>query len=59
MDIKFPVVVFDAADLEPESAFWAGVFGGKIYADDGWHMVVVDGTPKVGVQFAPDHVAPN
>jgi catechol 2,3-dioxygenase-like lactoylglutathione lyase family enzyme len=51
-------VVFDAADLAAESAFWAGVLGGTVDAEDDWHMVLVDGRPRVGVQLAPDHVAP-
>ncbi len=48
------MVAFDAADLDAESAFWAGVLGGEVDRDDGWHMVTVDGEPKLGVQFAPD-----
>jgi predicted enzyme related to lactoylglutathione lyase len=52
------VVVFDAADLASESAFWAGVLGGSVDAEDNWHMVMVDGAPKVGVQLAPDHLPP-
>jgi predicted enzyme related to lactoylglutathione lyase len=27
-------------------------------AEDDWHMVLVAGEPRVGVQLAPDHVAP-
>lgn len=59
MDIRHQVVVFDAADLAAESAFWAGVLGGEIDAEDDWHMVMVDGAPRVGVQLAPDHVPPD
>ena len=59
MRINYRVVVFDAAELAPESAFWAGVLGGTVDAADDWHMVLVDGTPAVGVQLAPDHVAPD
>jgi len=58
MRIKFQVVTFDAADLAAESRFWAGVLGGKVSEDDDWHMVVVDGEPRVGVQLAPDHTPP-
>jgi predicted enzyme related to lactoylglutathione lyase len=57
--INHQVVVFDAADLPSESAFWAGVLGGTVDAEDDWHMVMVDGKPRVGVQLAPDHVAPD
>ncbi|RDI34885.1 VOC family protein [Lentzea flaviverrucosa] len=58
MRIKFQVVAFDAADLTRESRFWAGVLGGEVQEDDDWHMVIVDGTPRVGVQLAPDHTPP-
>jgi predicted enzyme related to lactoylglutathione lyase len=58
MRITHQVVVFDAADLTTESDFWAGLLGGTVDADDDWHMVMVDGEPRVGVQLAPDHVPP-
>jgi hypothetical protein len=57
--IGFQVVVFDAADLAAESAFWAGLLDGTVSADDDWHMVLVDGRPRIGVQLAPDHVPPD
>lgn len=50
--------MFDAADLAAESAFWAGVLGGAVDAEDDWHMVMVGGEPRVGVQLAPRHVRP-
>jgi predicted enzyme related to lactoylglutathione lyase len=56
--INHQVVVFDAADLTAESTFWAGVLGGTVNAEDDWHMVHVAGQPRVGVQLAPDHIAP-
>jgi predicted enzyme related to lactoylglutathione lyase len=59
IDITYEVVVFDAAELAPESTFWAGVLGGEIDTEDDWHMVMVDGAPRVGVQLAPDHVPPD
>lgn len=59
MKIRYQVVAFDAADLEAESAFWAGVLDGEVDRDDGWHMVMVDGEPRIGVQHAPDHVPPD
>ena len=59
MRIKHQVVVFDAADLATESAFWAGVLGGTVDVEDDWHMVLVDGAPRVGVQLAPEHVPPD
>lgn len=61
MHITRTVVVFDAAELGPESAFWAGVLGGEVVPDDddGWHSVVdADGRWRIGVQLAPDHVPP-
>jgi len=58
MEITHQVVVFDAADLDAESSFWAGVLGGTVDAEDDWHMVEVDGQPRIGVQLAPDHRPP-
>lgn len=58
MEIEHQVVVFDAAELQPESSFWASVLGGEVDVEDDWHMVVVDGQPRVGVQLAPDHQPP-
>lgn len=59
MRINHQVVVFDAADIGAESEFWAGVLDGTVDAEDDWHMVMVDGEPRVGVQLAPGHVAPD
>ena len=59
MRINHQVVVFDAADLAAESSFWAGVLDGTVDAEDDWHMVLVDGEPRVGVQLAPNHVPPD
>jgi hypothetical protein len=59
MAIVRRVVVFDASDLGAESAFWAGVLGGRVIADDNWHSVVdADDRWVVGVQLAPNHVPP-
>lgn len=58
MEIRTRVVVFDAADIAAESAFWAALLGGTIDAEDDWHMVLVDGKATVGVQLAPNHVRP-
>ena len=59
MEITAHVVVFDAADLAAESSFWAGLLDGTVDPEDDWHMVLVDGRPRVGVQLAPEHVAPD
>lgn len=54
------VVVFDAADLEAESTFWAGVFDAAVFRDDHFHCVIdAAGNWYVGVQLAPDHVPPD
>ncbi len=39
MDMVRRVVVFDAANLEAESTFWAGMFGGLVFRDDRFHSV--------------------
>ncbi len=62
MDIMRQVVVFDAADLGAESAFWAGVLDGRVVEDndDGWHSVIdAQGRWRIGVQLAPDHLPPD
>ena len=53
------VVVFDAADLGAESAFWAALLDGHVFEDDAFHTVVDgEGAWRVGVQLAPGHVPP-
>lgn len=59
MQIRRTVVVFDAADLAAESAFWARLLGGTVDADDDWHSVLIDGEWRIAVQLAPDHVPPD
>lgn len=60
MRITRQVVVLDAADMAAVSQFWAGVLGGRVVEDDDWHSVVdSDGEWRMGLQFAPDHVAPD
>ena len=58
MKIKRQIIVFDAADLTTESAFWAGLLGGTVVADEDWHSVLVDGEWRLGIQLAPNHVPP-
>ena len=53
------VIVFDASDIEAESSFWAGLLDGTVHRDDDWHSIVVDGEWIMGVQLAPNHVAPD
>jgi catechol 2,3-dioxygenase-like lactoylglutathione lyase family enzyme len=59
MKITRQIIVFDAADLAAESAFWAGLLGGTVQAEDDWHSVLVNGVGRVGVQLAPNHVPPD
>lgn len=58
MRIRRQIIVFDAADIAAESAFWAGLLGGTVDAEADWHSVVVDGEWRLGIQLAPDHVPP-
>ena len=58
MRITRQIVVFDAADLGTESAFWAGLLGGTVDAEEDWHTVSVGGEPQLAVQRAPDHRPP-
>ncbi len=59
MNISRPTVVFDAADLDAESTFWAALLGGTVDKDDDWHTITVDGEPRVAIQLAADHVQPD
>ncbi len=58
MKITATTVVFDAADLDAESSFWARMLGGEVQAEDDWHTVMVQGAAPVAVQLAPDHQPP-
>jgi catechol 2,3-dioxygenase-like lactoylglutathione lyase family enzyme len=58
LSILKQIVVFDTADLEPSSTFWAALLGGTVDRDDDWHTVMVDGAPRIAFQLAPDHVRP-
>ena len=60
MDVKHRMIVFDAADIDAESAFWAAFLDGKVENwGDGWRAIWVDGGWALGVQRAPNHVAPD
>jgi hypothetical protein len=53
------VVVFDAADLQTESAFWARILNGHVFEDDLFHSVFdASGEWRIGVQLAPNHIPP-
>jgi catechol 2,3-dioxygenase-like lactoylglutathione lyase family enzyme len=59
MDIKHRSIVFDAADIETESAFWAGLLDGTVEKWSArWHAIFVDGEWALAVQLSPDHVPP-
>lgn len=52
------VIVLDAADIDAVSSFWAGLLGGIVDKDDGWHSILVDGEWRLGIQHAPNHTPP-
>jgi predicted enzyme related to lactoylglutathione lyase len=58
MKITREVVVLDAAELDAESAFWAGLLDGTVNEHEDWHSVMVDGEMRIGIQLAPNHVPP-
>lgn len=58
MRIMRTTIVFDAADIETESAFWAGVVDGEVDKEADWHRVRSPDGPAIAVQLAPDHRPP-
>ena len=60
MDLIRHVVVFDAADVATESAFWASMLDGIVVDEDPEFHCVVDheGRWLLGVQRAPGHLPP-
>lgn len=59
MEILRRVIVIDAADIDAESKFWAGLLSGTVHRDDAWHSISVDDEWVMGVQHAADHVPPD
>ena len=60
MELMRQVVVFDARDLAAESAFWAGMLGGRVFTDERWHSVFdSEGRWRIGIQLAPNHIPPD
>lgn len=59
MEIQNTVVVFDAADIDTESTFWAAMIGGSVHPTADWHSIRVDGVTRLAVQLAPDHIPPD
>jgi predicted enzyme related to lactoylglutathione lyase len=56
--ITLGAVVLDAAELEPESAFWHRMLGGTIEKKASHHILRIAGSPVVAVQLAPGHIPP-
>ena len=53
------VIVFDASDLDSESAFWASILNGYVLKDSDWHSVIDEsGEWRLGIQLNPTHVKP-
>ena len=60
MELIRTVVVFDAADLHAESAFWAGMLDGHVFEGETFHSVIdASGEWRIGVQHAPTHTPPD
>lgn len=56
MDFIRQTIVFDAADIDEESSFWAAVLEGKAVGDEEWKSVrAPEGRFSIGVQLAPQH----
>lgn len=54
------MVVFDAADVSAESAFWAALLDGHVFEDETFHSVIdAAGQWRIGVQLAPGHTPPH
>lgn len=58
MKIDHRLLVLDTGDLDRESSFWADVLNGTVDDFGESHMVVVDGTPQIGLQLVQDHCPP-
>ena len=61
MDFKYRMTVLDAADIDAEAAFWAGLLDGTVDAagSDRWRNIWIDSNWQLGVQLAEDHVPPS
>lgn len=57
--ISRTVIVFDARNLEEESAFWVALLGGVVLKEETWHSLIdASGQWKMGFQLNPNHVKP-
>ena len=53
------VIVFDAADLDSESAFWTSMLNGYVLKESNRHSVIDEsGEWRIGIQLNPTHVKP-
>ena len=59
MQINREIIVFDAADLEAVSGFWAGLLGGRSRRRTTGTPCTWAACRGTGVQLAPDHVQPD
>ncbi|MES9606823.1 VOC family protein [Actinomadura sp. NPDC000929] len=59
MIVNLSSVVIDAAEPEPEGAFWHRLLGGSITRTPSHHFVQAPGLPVLVIQSAPGQVAPN
>ena len=56
---KASTIVFDAADLEASSSFWAQLLDGTVTRrDEDWHAIEVGGDFTLAIQLDPDHQPP-
>ncbi|SEG84292.1 hypothetical protein SAMN05216223_11544 [Actinacidiphila yanglinensis] len=59
MPFALSSVIIDAADIEPEGAFWHQLLGGSIHRTPTHHFIQAPGLPVIVVQSAPTQIAPN
>ena len=59
MNLNLSAVIIDAAEPEPESAFWQRLLGGEIAKTGTHHFLRADGFPVIVIQRAPGHVPPD
>ncbi|MCC4316079.1 VOC family protein [Streptomyces samsunensis] len=58
MNIDLGAVIIDAAEPDPESAFWHRLLGGSIAKTETHHFLRIDGFPVLVIQRAEGHVPP-
>ncbi|MER5949894.1 VOC family protein [Streptomyces sp. NPDC001904] len=59
MVVTLSSVVIDAAEIEPESAFWHRLLGGSITRTPTHHFIQVADLPVIVVQAAAGHLPPD